>query len=135
VLLVHKNPLIIPNNPKGWNLPFFSGENADVDPVVERPPGPFEELYDPLLGYKFKYPTVTASGKPLRMVLARTPEKYSSAAPLTADARQRIVAELIDVRNFVSVTVSVGPAAGVLKNGTPATWVPKDVALTVLIDR
>ncbi len=28
------------------------------------------------------------------MVLARTPEKYSSAAPLTADARQRIVSEV-----------------------------------------
>lgn len=28
------------------------------------------------------------------MIVSRTPEKYSSAAPLTADARQRIVSEV-----------------------------------------
>ena len=49
-----------------------------------------KELYDPILAYRFNYPSETTSGKPLRMVLAHEPEKYSSAAPLTADARQRI---------------------------------------------
>jgi hypothetical protein len=59
----------------------------------------------------------------------------AGAAPLTADARQRIVCELLDLRNFVSVSMTVGPASGVLKGVDPATWKPYDVALTVLIDR
>jgi hypothetical protein len=48
----------------------------------------FEVLTDPILAYEFKYPTESLSGTPIRMVLAHVPEKYSSAAPLTADARQ-----------------------------------------------
>ena len=51
-------------------------------------------LSDPILAYSFEYPTATTAGKPLSMVLSRAPEKYSSAAPLTADARQRIVSEV-----------------------------------------
>eukprot|EP00955_Chlamydomonas_euryale_P017775 189838-Chlamydomonas_euryale.AAC.2 len=58
-----------------------------------------------------------------------------SAAPLTADARQRIVSSVIDFKNFVTVSMSVGPAAGVLKDVPPVDWKPYDVALTVLIDR
>lgn len=93
------------------------------------------ELSDGILAYKFSYPVQTVSGKPLSMNLARVPERYSSAAPLTADARQRIVTELLDVKNFVSVSVSVGPASGILKLDTPADWKAKDVAITVLVDR
>lgn len=94
-----------------------------------------KELSDPILAYRFDYPIETVSGKPLRMVLAHEPEKYSSAAPLTADARQRIVSELIDLRSFVTVSMTVGPAAGVLKGRPVSEWRPMDVALTVLIDR
>lgn len=57
------------------------------------------------------------------------------AAPLTPDARQRIVSELLDLRNFVSVSMTVGPASGVLKGVDPSQWKAMDVALTVLIDR
>lgn len=53
---------------------------------------------DKILAYSFLYPTATASGAPLSLVLTRPPEKYSSAAPLSADARQRIVSELFDLR-------------------------------------
>jgi hypothetical protein len=63
----------------------------------------FKELYDPILAYQYRYPVATASGKPLSMVMSRAPEKYSSAAPLSADARQRIVSEFVDLRNFVTV--------------------------------
>lgn len=37
-----------------------------------------EELSDEILAYKFEYPTVTTSGKELRMILSHPPEKYSS---------------------------------------------------------
>ena len=61
--------------------------------------------------------------------------RYSSAAPLTADARQRIVSEFIDLRNFITVSMTVGPASGLLKGAPESEWRPEDVALTVLIDR
>lgn len=61
--------------------------------------------------------------------------QYSSAAPLSADARQRIVAELFDLSKFVTASVTVGPASGVLKELPQEEWRPRDVALTVLIDR
>lgn len=94
-----------------------------------------KELYDPILAYKFQYPVETVSGQPLRMILAHEPEKYSSAAPLTADARQRIVSELLDLRNFITVSMTVGPTSGILKEIGQDEWKPLDVALTVLIDR
>jgi hypothetical protein len=71
----------------------------------------------------------------LQMTLAHPAEKYSSAAPLTADARQRIVYERFDLRKFVTASMTVGPASGVLKDVSPEQWKAKDVALTVLIDR
>lgn len=36
---------------------------------------------------------------------------------------------------YVTVSMTVGPASGVLKGADPASWRAKDVALTVLIDR
>ncbi|MEW5316997.1 MAG: hypothetical protein WDW38_008332 [Sanguina aurantia] len=104
----------------------------DALPLTSQPLG---VLYDPILAYRFLYPTATVSAKPLSMVLARAPEKYSSSPPLSSDARQRIVSELIDLRQFVTATMTVGPASGVLKDNPPDTWKPKEVALTVLIDR
>eukprot|EP00879_Flechtneria_rotunda_P026245 GHRR01027974.1.p1 GENE.GHRR01027974.1~~GHRR01027974.1.p1 ORF type:complete len:208 (+),score=53.59 GHRR01027974.1:604-1227(+) len=92
-------------------------------------------MYDPKLAYKFVYPVQTAAGEQLGMVLTRPPEKYSSAAPLSADARQRIVSELVDLRRFVTVSVTVGPAGGVLKDTLQNQWKPREVALTVLVDR
>jgi hypothetical protein len=62
-------------------------------------------------------------------------KQYSSAAPLSADARQRIVGELFDLRKFVTASVTVGPASGVLKDLPQEQWKPREVALTVLVDR
>ena len=69
--------------------------------------GQFETLKDGILAYEFLYPT-EAGGRKLSLVASRKPERYSSAAPLSADAKQRIVAELVDFssRATVSVTVS-----------------------------
>ena len=60
---------------------------------------------------------------------------HAGAAPLTADARQRIVSEFLDLKNFVSISMTVGPASGVLKDADPSVWKPFEVALTVLVDR
>ena len=41
------------------------------------------------------------------VIISRKPERYSSAAPLTADARQRIVTELVDFPDGITISVSV----------------------------
>lgn len=66
-----------------------------------------KSLQDDTLAYSFEYPAATASGKPLPLLFSRKPERYSSAAPLTADARQRIVCELADLIDAVTVSVTV----------------------------
>ena len=63
-------------------------------------------LEDGILSYKFKYPVV-AEGKKLSLLASRKPERYSSAAPLAANARQRIVAELVDFTDRATITVTV----------------------------
>lgn len=68
-------------------------------------------LRDDTLAYEFEYPAETAAGKPLPLLLSRKPERYSSAAPLTADARQRIVCELADLIDAVTVSVTVSTAS------------------------
>lgn len=47
----------------------------------------YARLRDGLLAYEFQYPT-SLRGQPLPIIQSRRPERYSSAAPLTADARQ-----------------------------------------------
>ena len=95
---------------------------------------------------------------------------------MTADARQRIVGEWIDLKDTLTISVTVcswqallethlyavraistcgycpwqsntlltmynacwaqvGPASGILKDATPDTWTPKQVANQVLMDR
>lgn len=43
--------------------------------------------------------------------------------------------EVFDLRRFVTVSMTVGPASGVLKEQPEESWKARDVALTVLIDR
>ena len=47
----------------------------------------YARLADRLLAYEFQYP-VAVRGQPVPVIQSRRPERYSSAAPLTADARQ-----------------------------------------------
>lgn len=113
-------------------------EQIDDEPLQQQAPQPqatFATLSDETLAYELSYPTSTAAGAPLDMLTVRRPERYSSAAPLTADARQRTVAELADLRQGVVVSVSVGPPGGLLAGRPPAAWTPKAVAEQVLIDR
>lgn len=67
----------------------------------------FLEVEDNLLAYRFIYPVKSASGRSLPIIFSRRPERYSSAAPLSVDARQRIVASLTDLKDAITVTVSV----------------------------
>lgn len=87
------------------------------------------------MAYEFDYPITTTSGRAIPLVVARRPERYSSAAPLTADARQRIVCELVDLIDAVTISVSVGPPAGTLKSTPQGAWKARQVAEQVLIDR
>lgn len=95
----------------------------------------FKTLRDPTLAYSFEYPITTTSGAAVPMVMSRKPEKYSSAAPLTADARQRIVCELVSLMDAVTVSVSVGPPAGTLRTTKVEDWTARQLAEQVLLDR
>lgn len=109
-----------------------------ASPPASSPPASqaaFKTLRDPTLAYSFEYPVTTASGVALPMVMSRKPEKYSSAAPLTADARQRIVSELVSLQDAVTVSVSVGPPSGTLVGKDSSEWTAKQLAEQVLLDR
>ena len=67
----------------------------------------FKTLSYPTLAFEFQYPVATTTGRKLPVIISRKPERYSSAAPLTADARQRIVTELVDFPDGITISVSV----------------------------
>lgn len=67
---------------------------------------------------------------------SRKPERYSSAAPLSPNARLRIVSERVDFIDNVVISVSVGPPhLEFLKSKDKRTWNAKDVADSVLSDK
>ena len=122
-----KMPICCKATSKQHNLPEFSRRDAMMSLIsiasslsfvngqaIAEDEG-FAHLAEPTLAYEFDYPTAFKSGKKLPLVFSRKPERYSSAAPLTADARQRIVCELADLIDAVTVSVSVGPPAGTLR--------------------
>lgn len=111
------------------------GAVAGVAPTIAAAAATYEHLSEPTLAYEFDYPAVTASGRKIPLVFSRRPERYSSAAPLTADARQRIVCELADLIDAITVSVSVGPPAGSLRTTPQAQWTAKQVASEILADR
>ena len=66
----------------------------------------FGTLKDDILAYEFQYPTRVGE-RQLPIIPSRKPERYSSAAPLSADARQRIVSELVSFQDRVTISVTV----------------------------
>ncbi|KAF0899627.1 hypothetical protein E2562_020816 [Oryza meyeriana var. granulata] len=69
-------------------------------------------------------------------VESRKPERYSSAAPLSPDARQRIVSERVDMIHNVVISVSIGPPnSRFLPSKDKSKWDPKDVADCILADK
>ena len=115
--------------------------------VVE--PAVFGSMHNDTLAYTIKYPVkVRGVNDEVRWVTTRPPEKYSSAPPLTTDARQRLVYEAINFKDALTATVSVGPPApespllAVLEDAEgkrtpvrPQDVRVKDFVLAVLLDR
>ncbi|WVZ69687.1 hypothetical protein U9M48_018435 [Paspalum notatum var. saurae] len=92
---------------------------------------------DEINAYSFLYPVELPGKKFLfKWVESRKPERYSSAAPLSPDARQRIVSERVDMIHNVVISVSIGPPnSRFLPSKDKTTWDPKDVADCILSDR
>merc|ERR1712178_493001 len=74
----------------------------------------YTSLSDRTLAYEFRYPVGYNEGKKFNLIYSRKPERYSSAAPLTTNARQRIVCELVDLPTALTISVYVGPSWRIL---------------------
>ncbi|GFP80312.1 psbp domain-containing protein 5 chloroplastic [Phtheirospermum japonicum] len=94
-------------------------------------------MVDDVNAYSYLYPTKLASDKfVFKWVESRKPERYSSAAPLSPDARLRIVSERVDFIDNLIISVSIGPPNSLfLKPDDKSTWTAKDVADSVLADK
>ncbi|XP_041022855.1 psbP domain-containing protein 5, chloroplastic-like isoform X2 [Juglans microcarpa x Juglans regia] len=94
-------------------------------------------LIDDINAYSYMYPVELPSKKFIfKWVESRKPERYSSAAPLSPDARLRIVSERVDIIDNLIISVSIGPPnSQFLKAKDKRTWTAKDVADSVLSDK
>ncbi|KAJ0985605.1 hypothetical protein J5N97_003961 [Dioscorea zingiberensis] len=94
-------------------------------------------LLDEINAYSFQYPMELPMKKfTFKWVESRKPERYSSAAPLSPDARQRIVSERVDMIHNLVISVSIGPPnSRFLTSKDKNTWSAKDVADSVLSDK
>ncbi|KAH7524774.1 hypothetical protein FEM48_Zijuj06G0154900 [Ziziphus jujuba var. spinosa] len=94
-------------------------------------------LVDEINSYSYLYPVELPSKKLLfKWVESRKPERYSSAAPLSPDARLRIVSERVDIIDNLIISVSIGPPNSVfIKSQDKKAWTAKDVADSVLSDK
>ncbi|XP_040989858.1 psbP domain-containing protein 5, chloroplastic-like [Juglans microcarpa x Juglans regia] len=94
-------------------------------------------LVDDINVYSYLYPVELPSKKFLfKWVESRKLERYSSAAPLSPDARLRIVSERFDIIDNLIISVSIGPPnSQFIKTKDKRTWTVKDVADSVLSDK
>ncbi|TMW94297.1 hypothetical protein EJD97_010468 [Solanum chilense] len=92
---------------------------------------------DDINAYSYLYPIEIPSKKfAFKWVETRKSERYSSAAPLSPDARLRIVSERVDIIDNLIISVSIGPPnSQFLKSKEKSTWSAKDVADSVLSDK
>ncbi|KAL2346809.1 hypothetical protein Fmac_000809 [Flemingia macrophylla] len=92
---------------------------------------------DEINAYSYLYPVELPSKDfSFKWVESRKPERYSSAAPLSPDARLRIVSERVDFSDNVIISVTVGPPnLSYIKSTDKSKWTAKDVADSVLADR
>jgi len=103
--------------------------------VVKQASLEMKTLAEPMLSYVFQYPSNDKNGTTLKWFTSRAPERYSSAAPMSADARQRIVYEAVDFSEPLIITVSVGPVPPGLSDTPQDQWTPDQVAEAVLADK
>ncbi|KAL7187546.1 hypothetical protein ACSBR1_037594 [Camellia fascicularis] len=94
-------------------------------------------MVDDINAYSYLYPAELPSRKfVFKWVESRKPERYSSAAPLSPDARLRIVSERVDIIDNLIISISIGPPnSQFLKSKDKSTWSVKDVADSVLSDK
>ncbi|KAJ0243300.1 PsbP domain-containing protein 5 [Hirschfeldia incana] len=94
-------------------------------------------MVDDLNAYSYSYPLELPSEKLVfKWVESRKPERYSSAAPLSPDARLRIVSERLDLIDNLVISISIGPPNPTfLTSKDKKTWTAKDVADSVLSDK
>ncbi|CAH9056079.1 unnamed protein product [Cuscuta epithymum] len=94
-------------------------------------------LVDEINSYSYMYPTELPSKRfVFKWVESRKPERYSSAPPLSPDARLRIVSERVDLIDNLIISVTIGPLnSKLLKSKDKSSWSAKDVAESVLSDK
>ncbi|XP_019179142.1 PREDICTED: psbP domain-containing protein 5, chloroplastic [Ipomoea nil] len=86
--------------------------------------------------YSYIYPTeLPSKGFVFKWVESRKPERYSSAAPLSPDARLRIVSERVDIIDNLIISVTIGPLNSQFLKSEKSSWSAKDVADSVLADK
>ncbi|KAG5034268.1 hypothetical protein JHK87_009178 [Glycine soja] len=92
---------------------------------------------DEINAYSYMYPVELPSDNfSFKWIESRKPERYSSAAPLSPDARLRIVSERVDFIDNVIISVTIGPPnSSYIKSKDKSEWTAKDVADSVLADR
>ncbi|KAJ7966105.1 PsbP family [Quillaja saponaria] len=92
---------------------------------------------DDINAYSYLYPVELPSKNFIfKWVASRKPERYSSAAPLSPDARLRIVSERVDIVDNLIISVTIGPPnSKFIKSKDKTTWTAKDVADSVLSDK
>ncbi|KAJ8751698.1 hypothetical protein K2173_025865 [Erythroxylum novogranatense] len=94
-------------------------------------------LVDEINAYTYSYPVELSSKYFIfKWVESRKPERYSSAAPLSPDARLRIVSERVDIIDNLIISVMVCPPnSQFIKSKDKSDWTAKDVADSVLSDK
>ncbi|KAK7351416.1 hypothetical protein VNO77_10861 [Canavalia gladiata] len=92
---------------------------------------------DEINSYSYLYPIELPSNNfTFKWVESRKPERYSSAAPLSPDARLRIVSERVDIIDNAIISVTIGPPnSRFIKSNDKSKWTAKEVADSVLADR
>lgn len=92
---------------------------------------------DEINACEYSYPLALPSGEPLSWVESRKPERYSSAAPLSADARLRIVSERLELKSNLVFSVYVSPPNPQFLPPEigQSEWTAKNVARSFLTDK
>lgn len=113
-------------------LPSCASGSTELEREIK-----MESVVDDINAYSFLYPTESPSkNTKLKWIVSRKPERYSSAPPLSPNARQRIVSERVDLINNLIISVSIGPPnSSILTSSDKTTWTAKNVADSVLSDK
>ena len=75
------------------------------------------------------------SGKPISWAVSRERDTYSSAEPMSPNARQRIVYELLSFKGPLTTVVTVSNTPPALESKAVKEWTAKQVENAVLADK